>query len=221
MMEHQMGCIRHRHSQWAVIGALTLAQGLAACGYTLKKTDDTLLRQQGVYTLYVEPLGNDSYKAGGDNLVYNELLRSLSAQSGVRIVQRLEDADAVLSGEVESASYRAGGTTKAEKLFPYHLNSDLVTKNEDLDLARIAVATQYRATLATQFVLRKRAPGGGKGQELWAGSFTRSLSFPATNQLGIYGNTSPLINESEFERALREIARNMMRDLNESMSSRF
>ena len=41
------------------------------------------------------------------------------------------------------------------------------------------------------------------------------------NQLGVIGNTSALINDSEFERSLADLAASMMGDLHESMLAMF
>jgi hypothetical protein len=56
---------------------------------------------------------------------------------------------------------------------------------------------------------------------LWSGSFSRSQVFPGNNQLASFGTTGHLINDSEFDRALREIAESIMHNLHESMLAMF
>ena len=56
---------------------------------------------------------------------------------------------------------------------------------------------------------------------LWSSSFARSRPFPGNNQIGAFGTTSALINESEFDRSLRDMAESMMADVNEAMFAMF
>ena len=56
---------------------------------------------------------------------------------------------------------------------------------------------------------------------LWSSSFARSRPFPANNQIGAFGTTSALINESEFDRSLKDMAESMMADVNEAMFAMF
>jgi hypothetical protein len=56
---------------------------------------------------------------------------------------------------------------------------------------------------------------------LWSGGFSKSKPFPANNQLGVFGTTSALINESEFDRVLRDLAEGIAADMHESMLAGF
>lgn len=56
---------------------------------------------------------------------------------------------------------------------------------------------------------------------VWQSDFSRQRPFPSNNQLGVFGTTAALINDSEFDRALRENAAAMSNDLFESMLAIF
>jgi hypothetical protein len=56
---------------------------------------------------------------------------------------------------------------------------------------------------------------------LWSMGFSKQKTFPGANQVDVPGTTSVLINDSEFNRALSDLARNMMEDVHESMLAMF
>jgi hypothetical protein len=196
------------------IAAFALLPALSGCGYTLQGTRNEMLEREGIRTIYVAPLGNDTFKPGVENLVYNELIRTIAEHGRVRIVDRAEKADAVLKGTVSGAGYSASATTTADRIITNGYAQPGASANQP-------VASEYQANLSVTFSLDRTHPGPGQGTTLWTSNFSRAKVFPASNQLGPYGTTNALINESEFDRALGEIARNMMADLHESMLAMF
>lgn len=176
------------------------------------------LKQMGIQRIYLAPVQNQTYKPGVDLVVYNEMLRVLSSFGQVKIVQRPETADAVLRTSVKQADYGISASTFASRLFPRDTGPESIT-----------VATEYSATLSCDVTLAF-LPGPGRGvkreilffeKPIWKTDFVRTKVFPANNQLGPFGTTSALINESEFDRAVREMAESMMGDLHESMVAFF
>ncbi|MEK6579060.1 MAG: hypothetical protein AABZ55_07515, partial [Bdellovibrionota bacterium] len=89
------------------------------------------------------------------------------------------------------------------------------------DYSIYKVAWEYQAALTCQFDLQRTVIAPGKKPVIWTGGFSRSKPYPGSNQLGPPGTTSALINESEFERALSDLAENMMEDVHESMLAMF
>src|SRR6185312_2812483 len=87
--------------------------------------------------------------------------------------------------------------------------------------ANIQIATEYSATLSCDFMLVRPHPAPKQKAVVWTGSFSRSKLFEASNNLGAEGDTSALINESEFDRALSDMASSMMDDVHESMLAMF
>jgi hypothetical protein len=196
----------------------TLALGaLSGCGYTLQNSKSPLTEKEGVRKIYVASLVNDTYKAGVEITVYNALLRTLSVHRRVELVNRPEDADAELRGKVTLAGYSAVAGTSAISLNPGNV---LGAADK---FANVQIATQYSASLTCTFALVRRHPNLALKQKeiLWNAGFSRSELFNASNQLGAQGDTSALINESEFDRALNDLATAMMGDVHESMLAMF
>jgi hypothetical protein len=204
-------------SSWIAM-TLLAALGSAGCGYALQNSRSELLDKEGIRTVYVQPLINNTFKPGVENVVYNALIRTLISHRKVRLVQDPEAADAILAGDVGVAQFSISSTTSATGLIP-HLPNPLPTSNQNL--TNTAIASIYSADLGCAFSLSRRVTPPGKNKVLWASSFSRSKPFSAANQLDVPGTTSALINESEFERALGEMATNMMDDLHESMLAIF
>lgn len=197
--------------------------GVGACGYSFQGTRNPLLDSEGIRTIYVKPLRNDTYKAGAGILVYNQVLKTIAAGGRVRLVSNPELADAVLEGVVQSAAYRPTNVSRASDLFP-QVGSNLIP-TPVISLESSLVAFEYVASMSCSFRLVKSREGSPKtskrGAVLWSAGFAKSAPFPANNQLGIFGNTSPLINESEFDRALLDVAQVMSRDVHEAMLAMF
>lgn len=188
--------------------------GASGCGYSFQNSHNPLAELQGVRRVYVSPVINNTYKPGVENLVYNQLVRIFASRRRVTVVQDPENADAVLNGTVQDASYGGAGGTTVDRLNPQGLGSGLPT-------APFVISTVYTANLNCAFSLIRRNPPPGKRGVVWASSFGRAKQFPASNQLDVPGTTSALINESEFDRVLQDLAHSMMDDLHESMLAMF
>lgn len=176
-----------------------------SCGYALRTSQDSSrFREWGVRRVYIRPIQNETFRAGVENSVYSQTVRMLSSTPGLRSVNSPEEADAELVGTVKVAQRIVSGETKASDLNPKNLGSPL-----------LLVASEYTASLACSFTLTKN------GKSLWSGEFSRSRPFPANSQVGALGSTGALINESEFERALGEVAADMMVDVRSSLTQDF
>jgi hypothetical protein len=196
---------------FACFASVSLLQG---CGYGFRGTHNPLISKYGVQRIFVSPLRNDSYKPGVENLVYNELVRGLVAGGRVRVVSNSNDADALLEGVISDAQYTRGAVAPADQLKP--INDDRF-KWVPKTSKGVLIATTYTAQLSVGFKLISKE----SNEEIWASGFSRSKEFEANNQVGVLGNTSSIINESEFDRALADMARNMMADVHESMLDLF
>lgn len=194
---------------------LTVLVLLQGCGYGFQSSKSSSLRKEGVETVYVAPFTNNTYKPGVENLVYNSLVRGLSGYGRVKIVQSRALADAVLEGAVSTASFGSIASSYVSSMKPDGVGGNLPT-------AGFSVAGAYQANLACSFSLnRTRIRKKGQSAQVWAASFSRTLSFAGANQLDVPGTTSSLINDSEFDRALTDMAKAMMDDVNNSMVAMF
>lgn len=184
------------------------------CGYTFQNSHNALYLKEDVQKIWVAPIVNATFKPGIENQVYNHLVRTLVAHKKVTLVQNIEEADAILSGTVGGASYGGSAGTAVSSLYPTPLGGSLPT-------APYTVFTEYVASLSCSFSLSRIREKPGKTGYIWSAGFSRSKPFPGANQLDIPGTTSPLINESEFDRALLDLVRSMMDDVHESMVAMF
>ena len=200
-----------------VVAGVATSAVISGCGYTLQRSRSELTEREGVYRIFVEPLKNNSFKPGIENVVFNQLVRTVSVGRRVELARSKDDADAVLSGRVDQAEYVVSNFVEARGR---QSAGDVNPGRDDLYFST-AVAAEYTATLGCSFELKRLHARPGQKETLWTSSFSRYRPFPASNLLGIAGNTSALINDSEFDRALDLLAHGMMGDLHESMLAMF
>jgi hypothetical protein len=178
------------------------------CGYNLRGDTRPFFDSHHIKTIYVTPVKNNSYKAGVEIGVYNALRRQIAKGGYVQIVDDPNLADASFSALVNDASYIPLAITTADQLQP--INSGPNTTY---------IASSYLANLRVKFILKSNAHGA-KG-DLWSQELVRSKSFQASTYLGPLGDTSALVNESEFERTLDDLYASIVTDAEESINSLF
>lgn len=198
-----------------LLGSLIATLGLSGCGYSFQTSKSPLSEKEGIQKIYVMSLVNNTYKAGVENAIYNALVRTISVHRRVKLVNRESEADAILKGNVTEADYSMSAPTSAQNLTPAK-SLDQYDKR-----ANVLVATEYTAALVCSFSLVRTHPSPGQRDVLWSSAFSRTKPFASANQLGTVGDTSALINESEFDRALSDLADSMMADVHESMLAMF
>lgn len=192
-----------------------VAIALSGCGYSIRNGKNGALEKEGVHKIYISPVVNDTYRYGVENVVYNSLVRSLNAYSGIRLVSDPAVADAVLTGRVTQAVSQINSSTLANALNPPGLPLPQ-------SFGSILIANDYNAILTCSFQLvRREAVVNHPAGTVWSGEFSRTKLYPGSNQLGVLGTTSGLINDSEFDRTIIDISRDMAVDVRESMLSRF
>lgn len=205
-----------------ILGSTLSLSLLSSCaGYYIRKSAGNALEKEGVTKIYISPLQNDTYRYGVENVVFNALVRNMAAFGGIRVVQDPEIADAVLTGKISQADAVVTSTTSAGQLNPINILSPTSNSLQQYEFGSIYVAASYNAVLTCSFTLVRRNPGPKQKPVVWSGSFTRSSPYPATNQLGALGTTSALINDSEFDRTVLQVAHDMTIDVREAMVDRF
>jgi hypothetical protein len=184
----------------------------SGCGYTLRGNTRPFFEKNGIHNLYVEPVKNDSYKAGVEITVYNALRKRIALGGYVRLVDKESQSDAKFSATVTDASYSPAAITTGDTIptgDPAH--------PFNTDLGNVQIAKSYNVILKVKFILK----GAHPDKILWADELTRSNSFPATIYLGPTGSTSALINESVYERQLEDLSANIVTDAEESINTIF
>lgn len=211
----------------AGLAALTLA--LSGCGYTLQTSKSPLVEREKITTVYVAPASNGTLRVGVENMVYNALVRSLSAHKTLRMVSREEDAETVLNSSIKNIVVTTNATTPGENIpgddrfKPYFKDIPFTTyysASLDCSFSLVKRIARPEFTVNPKTGIRKiRNPG--KSKLLWSSSFSRGKSYPAFLRTGAEGTTSPLITDSELDRVLGEIVTSMMDDVHESMLNSF
>jgi len=191
--------------------ALFLISFFASCGYTLQNSRSPLRDNEDIYTVFVNPLNNATYKPGVENVVYNAVVRAISSGRRINIVYNRDDADAELFGSVNNADSGPYSDTSGAGLTPTELKKN-DTKN---------VNSFYEGTLSCNFALYRIINPSKKNYRIWGGSFSRKKPFPSSARLGPQGATTSLINESEFDRAILELSDRIADEMHESMLAMF
>src|SRR5579885_3492945 len=103
---------------FSALSAASILCLVSGCGYTLQNSHSELADKEGVRKIYVMPLVNNTYKPGVENTIYNALVQTLSVHRRVRLVNREDQADAVLKGNVTEADFGPSATVPASQLNP-------------------------------------------------------------------------------------------------------
>jgi hypothetical protein len=169
-----------------------LCGSFASCGYHFQGRDNPW-EKDGVSKVYVDSFVNRSSRAGAETVFTSALVKVFARGERLRVVQNKKDADAVLEGVVtELAVVPVSAATVTQ------LTKDPAAK----PLADISLATEYavNAIISVNLVRSKDS------KSLWMQSFSGSKIFPGNNRFGTAGSTSVLINDSQQNAALSEIA---------------
>ncbi len=196
---------------------LVLAAGTVSCGYAFQ-TSHNPYSDEGLNTLYIQHLANATPQPGVEDLVYNSLTRALLARGRWKLVASESAADVVLGGTVSAAAYSVANLQQVQSLLPA---LGQLFSTSSANIPAIAVAQSYSAVLGYDLVLKRSRSKPGQSPVLWTHGFSKGKQFPSANQLDVPGTTAPLINQSEFERALTELSGLIATDAEESMFSRF
>ena len=210
---------------WRLSFSFAILAGLAtSCGYSFQLTRSPIFEKYQVRRIYIASFTNETFKPGVENLMYNEVVRAISASKRVIVVGRPEEADAIFKGGVATSEY--GKSSDAYTTTDYSTGILAKVPVGLRPQPNILYASDYQATLGCNFSLTVNHSGllalkKDNGTVIWTDSRTRSKTFPGNNQIATFGSTSALINDSEFDRALRELARLVASDVQESMFSAF
>jgi hypothetical protein len=187
--------------------SILLLWGMAGCGYHMRGADRPFFRSHGIQKIFVQPVLNNSFKAGVEITMYNAIRKRFAQGGYVKVVGSPEEADAWIEAKVLTANYSPQAITTADKLA-----FDGVSQGP----ATVQIASSYLVNLVVDFKLRNR-----QQTVLWGDSVSRSKGFPASTYMGTLGSTSALINEGEFERTLQDLAVTVATDAEESINSLF
>jgi len=196
-----------------LLGLVAWTQG--GCGYHLQTSRNPLFEAQGLRTVHVARVANDTFRPGAENVVYNAVLKRIAAGRKLQLVHSVEEADAVLTTRVVTAeSVPAGGAeTWRESLGPAPGKIAVTTGGK--------IATAYFAQVVCNFELKRTHPESAKKALVWGGQIARGKPYSSAVQLDVPGTTTALINASELDRAIGDLATQIADDMHQAMLDLF
>ena len=117
-------------TRWSFVGAALFA--MFGCGYQL--SGDSVLLPKDIRTIYIEPFINRSRDVGVDKEISTALRGEFYRRGPLRVVDEMEQADAILTGLVASLESHAASVN------------------------RFAEVLQYESVLVVDITLRRRQP---------------------------------------------------------------
>ncbi len=193
-----------------VFSTVLVALLTSSCGYRFQTSQDSSLAEAGITKIYLAAIQNQSFKPGIEQWIYSAVQRTLIVGDRVKIVSSREQADAILDGTILDAYYAMSpsGAASSNAIFP-----------TERKVTEMIVATEFQAVIKTEFRLTKTDSAGAS--PIWATQLQTEKRFPGSYQKQNYGTTSSLINESEFDRAVREMVNGMAKELHEALLAQF
>jgi hypothetical protein len=189
----------------SVIVAVGLFSG---CGYSFQGASSHW-KAQGINRVFVRMLTNDTLHAGVEVTFTSALIKEFARNQRFRVVEDEKNADATIEGSVTSAEAiinSANGVTALS-------NNDPAAAI----LGDVNVATEYRATGSISVQLVRREPKS----VVWTQSFYGEKIYQGNNRFGLSGTTSSLINASDQQLALNEVATQVASDAADTMLEGF
>jgi hypothetical protein len=126
------------------------------------------------------------------------------------VVSDLADADGIVDGVISTISSDINATTTVPQIARPE-------DKESQDFSDTVIATEYVSTAVVNMTLIRRKDS----TTLWSQSFNQRKPYPSSNRFGLPGTTSMLINDSQHQMALAEIAKNMANDIYDNMLEAF
>lgn len=195
--------------RWLAGAALALSILAGGCGYSWQGNANPWAAK-GVKTIYVRSLRNDTLHSGAEVSFTSALVKVLSRGTKIQLVADEKLADGVIEGTVDTIlnAPSGPGTTVGQ-----------LTKNPSQigTLADVPIAGDYIATASITVTLLRNSDHS----TLWHQGFTQSKIYPGNNRYGASGNTSALINASQQQFAINEIAQFIARDVYDAMFEAF
>jgi len=172
------------------LAAMVLLAALAAgCGYQFTGRGDAFPRD--VRTVFVDPLVNRSKEIGVEREMTTLLKSELNRMGQLKVVDRLDDADAVLSGVIRQFDSRVVGVNRHDE------------------------ALQYELLMIVDMTLRRRSPDeilwrtqGARFTDVYAGSRASVVTTsPESRALGYQSSDLRRFTDVQLTETTREQAR--------------
>ena len=192
-----------RHLLWVVLAIMS-----SGCGYSFSGLKNPWAAK-GIKTVYIRMVINNSLKAGIEIPFTTALAKEFERGGKVRVVSDEKDADGIVIGLIGSFAsiINPSGVTSV---------ASLSNSPDAQALSDMLIASEYIAMANITVSLQKR-----DGPVLWSQTFSRPKVYPAGNRFGLQGTTSALIDASQEQLSLVEIAGFMAGDVYDTMFEAF
>jgi hypothetical protein len=178
--------------------AIAVSSSLAGCAYHFQNSQNPLV-ELGIHRIYVENFRNSTYRPGLEHYFTTAMVREIAHSKSFELVNNKEAADAILSGELNSAEDSPNGY------------SGITVGTRSL-----SIANDYMANVTCAIRLRDR-----HGRQIFSQSITGNKEHPGTAAAGDLGATAPLNNDSEQRLAVQFVAERMMASAYQRMIDTF
>ncbi len=179
-----------------------------SCGYRFEGKHNPL-EEKGIRKIYITVLNNNSLRSGAEVPFTSAFVKAFSRGNKLKITSNEKDADATLEASIESiASVISGGTSVPS------ITTDTEARNK---LGDMSIATEYVAKAIINVKFFKK----DGGETIMSQTFERNRKFQGSNRYGKEGTTSVLINDSQYQLALNEIAKGIALDAYDTMLESF
>jgi outer membrane lipopolysaccharide assembly protein LptE/RlpB len=171
------------------LAAVMLLAAVAGCGYQLTGRGAAFPRD--VRTVFVDPIVNRSKEIGVEREMTTLLKSELNRMGQLKVVERLDDADAVLTGIIRQFDSRVVGVNRRDE------------------------ALQYELLLIVDMTLRRRSPDeilwrtqGARFTDLYAGSRASVVTTsPESRALGYQSSDLRRFTDVQLTETTKEQAR--------------
>lgn len=184
-----------------------LAFVVCGCGYKFQGASNPW-KDAGIQKVYIDIMTNNSMRTGVENLFTSAFVKVFSRGNRVQIVTSKSEADAVVEGVIGSV----GASVLSATTVPQ------ITKDPTAaQLSDIAIASEYNASATLTITLTRTRDQ----KALWNKTFSGNKIYPGNIRFGFPGTTSVLINDSQQQLALAEIANSIASDTYDFMFEAF
>ncbi|HPQ41925.1 MAG TPA: LptE family protein [bacterium] len=111
------------------IGYLIIALLAGGCGYSLAGTGNSL--PPHMKNILVTVFQNESYEYGLESVIAQELMSAMDRRSGIEVVQKIDDADAILEGVIKDYEY-VPTVNSQRQVTQYYINITAEVRLRDL-----------------------------------------------------------------------------------------
>ena len=172
-------------------------------------------QEYSIKTVYIKIISNNSLRAGEEVHFTSAFVKTFSRGNKLKVVNDSKNADVVVNASIENIASTISSSTNVPTL-----TQDKVASQK---LSDMVVATEYiaTATVAVQLTKGENNLNPKIPSVLLVQNFTRQKIYPANTQFGLPGTTSVLINDSQFQLALNEIATGISADAYDTMLEYF